>query len=148
MKPNPKEKYCYYHMAYHPVEAFAVNRKKPDGLQSECRAAQSERRGKIVQGVVRIAFMAAIFAVIHSVFAGMLAGISGMMPWNWFAESGIDIGDGFDPIPVEPAPIDVPEDIIEQPIEMVDADTPEEYPYRMPDREPDIAVGHGKDWAA
>jgi len=151
MATKPKEKWCWYHQEYHPVEAFARNEKKPDGLQSECRAAQAERRGKIGQTVLRIGVFVAVAMAFHWIFAsilGIFSGMSAAMPWNWFSDSGMDLGDEWEPIPVEPTPIDVPDDIIEEPLGPAPGDAPDDYPYRMPDRDPDIAVGHGKDWTA
>lgn len=158
MATRPKQKYCWYHQTYHPVEAFAVNRDKPDGLQSECRRAQAERRGKVGKTILRIGLGVAIAMAIHSLFAGILGivgSISGAMPWNWFSDAGADPGNDWEVVPVDPVPIDYPEDIppgdiIEEPIEPepVQTEPPEDYPYRMPDRTPDIAVGYGKDWSA
>ena len=156
---TPKEKWCWYHQQYHPVEAFARNEKKPDGLQSECRAAQAERRGKIGKTVLRIGAFVAVAMAFHWFFAsvlGLFASISGAMPWNWFDDAGMDLGPGdeWEVVPVDPVPVEFPEDlaptdeIAEWPIglEMTEADTPEDYPYRMPDRTPDIAVGRGEGW--
>jgi len=156
----PKQKYCWYHQTFHPVEAFAENQNKPDGLQSECRKAQAERRGKVGKTILRIGLGVAVAMAIHSLFAGILGMfgvISGAMPWNWFSDASADPGDDWTVVPVDPVPIDFPEDIptgdiIEEPLPpepaVTEPDTPEEYPYRMPDREPDIAVGRGKDWTA
>ena len=131
-------------------------RKKPDGLQSECRAAQAERRGKIGQTVLRIGVFVAVAMAFHWIFAsilGIFSGMSAAMPWNWFSDSGMDIGDDWEAMPVDPVPIDYPDDlspgkIIEEPIEPepVQTEPPEDYPYRMPDRAPNIAVGYGNDW--
>jgi hypothetical protein len=166
---KPKEKWCWYCRQYHPLEAFARNDRKPDGLQSECRAAQAERRGKIGRAVFRIGIGVAIAMALHSVFAallGLFSGMSAAMPWNWFQESGIDMGDDWEVVPENPTPIDFPDDPLPEappepdpnakyrlpdPVEApIVAEITEPYPdealYRLPDREPDIAVGHGKDW--
>lgn len=128
VKQRQRQKWCWYHQRYEPVENFATNASKPDGLQSECRQAQAEKRGKIAKRVVGVGIGVAIAMGFHWLFSGILGMfgvVSGAMPWNWFSDASSPVEGneiiGF----TEPGP--PPEPDIEEPISMNDQDS-----YRIP----------------
>jgi len=97
MSDKPKMKYCWHHQQYHPVEAFAENKNKPDGLQTECRAAQSERRGQIGKRVATVGAWVAVAMFFH----WLISSVFGVfLPFGIF-------GGGGAPDPVDPSDLDM-----------------------------------------